>query len=218
MQHATCAIDQQGDTVKITSKFDGEWYEWIYKWIDYLSSGFPKYNLELLVPENTFLDCQCSTGSVDVVGLQNEAQVKNSTGSIRLTDIEGKIQVKTSTGSIVLKRVKGSILASASTGGIRMEEIQGTVSAKTSTGSIHMSGVLLPGVEEHHFMAGTGSIHIELKQPDVTFEASVGTGSIHCHPESVVTFREPHLQRGKFGNGSAKLMVRTSTGSIHIQG
>lgn len=217
LQHATCAVDQQGDDIRITGKFDGEWYDWLYRWIEYLSSGFPKCNLELRVPENTVLDCHCSTGTVEVIGLQNDVRVSNSTGTIRLTDIKGKIQVKTSTGSVVLNRVKGNIIASASTGEVRLEEVEGIVSAHTSTGSIHMNGVLLSG-EEHRFTASTGSIHISLKRPDVTFEASVGTGSIHCYPESAVTYREAHLLKGYFGNGSGTLFARTSTGSVHIQG
>jgi len=216
IRHASCTVEQQGDVIKVTSHMDAQWYEWFYRWIEYLWKGWPKCDLEITVPHGSRVDIQSSTCSVQVLDLKGDVRVRNSTGSVRLEKVEGKVQVHSSTGSVLLRDVQGTIEAEASTGSVRIEEASGKVKARTSTGSVYFRGVLAPGTD-HDFHTSTGSIHLSLKNPDLTFEARVGTGSIFCDPASAITRKEHHLVQGCFGDGAANLTVYAATGSIHMK-
>jgi hypothetical protein len=217
IRHASCTVEQQGDEIRVIGRMDGQWYEWFYRWIEYLWKGWPKCDLEITLPHGSRVDIQSRTGSVQILDLRGDIRVRNQTGAIRVEKAEGKIQIHTSTGSVLLRDVQGIMEAEASTGGVRIEEASGKVKARSMTGSVYFRGFLASG-EDHDFHTSTGSIHLSLKKPDAAFEARVGTGSIRCDPASAITRKEPHLVQGCFGDGSARLTVYAGTGSIHMKG
>jgi len=217
IKHFRCKVQQHGNEIRITSQMTVEWYEWIYLWVEFLFSGWPKCNLDITVPVESVVQISSQTGHVEISGIKGEAYVQNSTGTVKASDIQGKVNVRASTGNVHIRNVMGDVQADSGTGGVRMENVAGNVAARSNTGSIHFSGILSPE-GQHQFTTGTGSIRITLQEPDIAFDATVGTGSVFCYPEKAITRKDTRSVQGYFGNGRGRLMAHTGTGSIHIQG
>jgi DUF4097 and DUF4098 domain-containing protein YvlB len=94
--------------------------------------------------------------------------------------------------------------------------VNGTVSVRNTTGSIEYSGNLSSG--QNRFRTTTGPIELKLQgQSDLTVEAYSRLGRVTCIPELADSHYERGQYTGRINNGTGKLTVKTTTGSIAIR-
>ncbi|MGQ9722914.1 MAG: DUF4097 family beta strand repeat-containing protein [Candidatus Jordarchaeum sp.] len=178
-------------------------------------TGEPLANILVKVPIESDLKLKTFKEKILVTGVRGNIMVESSASEIRMQGCEGNIKVKNKNGSINLENCEGSIVAKNENGSIRLENVNGKVSARNFTGFIRFSGLLSDS--ENHFRTSTGMIDIKLiGEPDLTFVASTSLGSIRCEPELVDARYDQGLSTCRIGDGTGKLVAKTSSGVISI--
>ena len=127
--------------------------------------------------------------------------------------------VRTSNGKIVMEDVIGDFDISTSNRAVTIALARGTFDVETSNGRIEFDGELAPG-GNNRMTTSNGSVDIKLQgTPSVKLDASTANGSVTTKlPILTTSPGDEHHLVGTFGAGDAELFVRTSNGSVMIQG
>ncbi|MCU4177028.1 DUF4097 family beta strand repeat-containing protein [Carboxylicivirga sp. N1Y90] len=113
-------------------------------WIDRPNSirGNVKGKLTFKVPENTNLNVDNSSGSVNVANIgEAEVKLKASSGSIKAQSINSSLVIGASSGSLSASDINGDVKANTSSGSQRINGVKGNLTTKASSGSIKVEGV-----------------------------------------------------------------------------
>lgn len=180
--------------------------------------GYVSVDYDLKVPAGmTLADVEVTTGSVDVSGITGDALLRTTTGSIALADVKGGADLTTTTGSIKATNLGGSLKAHLTTGSLEARNVGRIEKLHATTGSIDTTvNAITP---DTHISTTTGGITLRLA-PDfgALLDASTTTGGIHHEqvPVTSTTTGNGNRLTGQIGQGSDKLRVETTTGSIHL--
>jgi len=178
------------------------------------------------------------TGSGRIIGhrIHGETEAKTGSGGIELIDVAGRATADTGSGGIELSRIGGEIRATTGSGSIHMDHAPEKIVSHTGSGGITISGA----AKDLRASSGSGSIHIEgnpaassywdiqassggvtLTVPsDAGFRVHARSGSGAIESDLPITMEETlgrHEIRGRIGNGSASVDLRTGSGGIHIR-
>lgn len=150
----------------------------------------------------------------------------------------GEVSLKTNNGAIVAEPGSGSRLhyvLRTSNAPIELTGVRGSVHARTSNDAIRVTDATLSG--NNHLQTSNGELTFEgglardsacrlitsndhaavaLSDPDVAFEMTASDGHIQLPTDVNVSRLERERVSGRIGNGTARLIVRTSNGSIRF--
>ncbi|MCI0439238.1 MAG: DUF4097 domain-containing protein [Chloroflexi bacterium] len=160
----------------------------------------PGARIEIAAPSNTSFDISTSNGIVEVRGLEEDGEIR------------------TSNGRIVVEGARGVVRAGTSNGTIQVTDFVGSIDLSSSNGRISFAGALEPG-SENEMTTSNGDISVELDgTTGVELDASTSNGRITSDLPITISgeFSDERLS-GVIGNGGAKLVIRTSNGSVTVQ-
>jgi len=178
------------------------------------------------------------TGAGDVTGSGTRGKLKVDTGSgdVTLSDAQGELDVDTGSGDVELSGMKGEkAKIDTGSGRIRASDVavQG-LDLDTGSGGVEASGVktrllrvdtgsgsvdigLLAAAEKIGVDTGSGSVTLRVPSSlgaDISFET--GSGDFHTDlPVQIQQLRDGSY-RGKLGDGSARVIVETGSGSLRL--
>jgi DUF4097 and DUF4098 domain-containing protein YvlB len=176
------------------------------------------------------------SGAVTTAGTTGELKVDTGSGDVSITDARGDLDIDTGSGGISASGLKGDrIKMDTGSGDIRAKGIESSdldldtgsgdveassVSAKilrvdTGSGSVDIG--LAAAAEKIDVDTGSGDVTLRVPSnsgADISFE----TGSGGFHSELPVELREidQGSYRGRLGNGSARVVVETGSGNLHL--
>ena len=189
---------------------------------------------EVKVPNEFDLNLKTSGGDLSVVKLSGEFTLKTSGGDIYLKHTRGEALAETSGGNVILKSHNGNsrlstsggdikantesgdLNANTSGGDILLESSNGNISAKTSGGDIELSYA----GESLGINLRTSGGDIDVKLP-MDFDANVelrtsGGDLTNKFSNNKMTKVTKSQLIGKFNNGGAPLVCKTSGGDITV--
>ena len=184
------SVNQAGGTITVTVEQKSSFWNF---------NRGPQANIEITAPAATRVELRNSNGSVEVHGMQRSGNIRSSNGAITVEDVSGEFEIETSKGEVTAVRAVG------------------TFQIKTSNGEIEFDGELVAG-GDNLMRSSNGSVDVKLQEtPSVELDASTSNGSRTTELPILTssTGDEDHLT-GTIGNGEAKLVVKTSNGSITI--
>ncbi len=183
-------IKKSGDNVSINGDLDRSGFGF--------GSTSIRVTYKVTLPESYNIDVDTSGGSIEVEDLKGTVNAHTSGGSISVEDVEGDVSIKTSGGSLDL------------------ENIIGEINAKTSGGSIKLK---LPNsqIQDTKVKTSGGSITAYLAK-DVAVDLSAKTSGGRVSSEFAVKGDiEKRAINGTINGGGAKLVLKTSGGSVRIK-
>lgn len=181
--------------------------------------GNMKVRYHLLVPRNWSgqVTLRTSNGSIRAEGLRGEAELRTSNGRITVEGQSGSLKAHTSNGRIELSNIDGTVEAHTSNGQIRIDggRLEGAGRLRTSNGDVRLFAQLEKDAA-YTVRTSNGSVILVLAEPDVTVDLATTNGGIDLHTEVSTTRLGRNELVGRIGDGSARLEVRTSNGTISL--
>ncbi len=180
---------------------------------------------------------QATTGSgrITASDIHEDLQATTGSGSILLENIGGTVRATTGSGGIDLRDVKGDVRASTGSGSIRLDAASGRLNLRTGSGSIHVNGasgdlrastgsgrVTVEGnpARNSYWELQSGSGGVDLRVPsDASFRlyAYSNSGRISTNLPLMIEEQSRRELRARVGDGAARVDLRCSSGSIHIE-
>ena len=231
------SFTEEPGLVRVTAKKKGGWTSsWFGGW-----TSDPAPQFEIQVPTKTGLDLRTGGGHIEVSTIEGEAILKTSGGHIGLKNIVGDARVETSGGHIEAESVTGTLEAKTSGGHLKLAGVKGDLKARTSGGHIDIKDAggrvdaeTSGGHIEASFAEGNarggrldtsgGSIHVKVdSRVALSFDASTSGGTVKSSLPLTKTDSKADSEtrsslRGTLGAGGERLVLRTSAGSITIDG
>jgi len=168
-------------------------------------------------------------------GWEGDVTLQTSNGRISAYDLHGVAELRTLNGPIIVERQSGSLRVKTSNGPIQMKQLDGVVDAETSNGAIIVDGAALAqsgrlrtsnGAVElraelvadasYEVRTSNGEVRLYLVEPDVQLDLTTSNGEIELGTEVVVTEVSRSRLSGRIGQGTARLVARTSNGDVTI--
>lgn len=192
------------------------------------------YNIK--VPDKVILkDIITSNGSIDIVDLKGDSNLKSSNGYIKVTNHTGNIKVDTSNGKIEIINLVGDANLNTSNGKLLVDGCEKLNQVETSNASIEIKRTKEVGdiktsngkieVDIYKIKEGgakiyssNGSIYLNIKSDlNIDIEAETTNGKIEVKDLNLVTdtIRGNYL-KGKLNNGGDTLSIKTSNASIYL--
>lgn len=192
------------------------------------------YNIK--VPEKVVLkDIVTSNGSIEIVDLKGNSNLKSSNGYVKVTNHNGNIRVDTSNGRIEISNLTGNATLNTSNGKILVDGCERLTQAETSNASIEIRRTKEVGdiktfngridVDIYKIREGgariytsNGSIYANIKSDlNINLEVETSNGKIDVKDLnlSLDTLRETYL-KGKLNSGGETLSIKTSNNSIYL--
>lgn len=179
----------------------------------------PECRIVLRVPAESRLDASTVNAAVTVSGLRTPVHLKTVSGDLTLADITDLVDARTVSGEVAARGLAGDLKAKTVSGDVSVVGGSSSwVDAKTVSGDVTLDLDLDPrGVYE--FITVSGDVGLRLPdEPDVMVELSSVSGALDTdfglswddHRGGRKRIRE------RLGSGSARLFVRTVSGSTRL--
>ena len=210
LQFAHVRTERQGDqTLRV-------WVEW--------PGGKRQHNegaaISINLPDTQGVHVRSSNGRITIAGLGGHADLETSNGSITVDTHDGSVHAVTSNGKVQAERISGEVELFTSNGGIVVTDAFGPIRAESSNSNAYVST-----------MAGNpGPVRVRTSNGNVTLDLGEGfEGVLKCDTSNgKVSVRELNGARliessnrsveMRFGDSSEVSAVRTSNGSVRVQG
>ena len=188
--------------------------------------------LEISAPADTELHLQTGSGSVEVSGVGDGAEVSTGSGSVTVRGLRGEMDLHSGSGSVTARDLEGRLKANTGSGRIVVEDMTGEIEAHTGTGSLdvrRVSGVVRldtgsGGIEyegspqgDCRFETGSGSIRLRLPADlDAEVDLHTGSGSIEVDFAVVGQISKRDVKGVVGGGDTASIYAHTGSGSIDL--
>ena len=185
---------------------------WVWGWNTEIA-------LAIWVPEgwSGTIHLQTSNGPIHAEDVQGQAILRTSNGPVRVTRHVGELDIRTSNGSVRLSQVDGVLQVRTSNGPISIDgaRLRAAGRLQTSNGAVYLRA-RLDAQAQYQVETSNGRIDLALIEPDVALDLRTSNGSIR--PDTPVLTSDMSRNRlvGQIGDGSARLVARTSNGSITL--
>jgi len=188
------------------------------------------------VPDKVILkDIVTSNGSIEIVDLRGDSNLKSSNGYIKVTNHNGNIRCDTSNGRIEIINLIGNATLNTSNGRIVVDGCERLTQVETSNATVEIRRTKEVGdiktsngkieVDIYKIREGgariytsNGSIYANIKSDlNINLEVETSNGKIDVKDLdlSVDTLRENYL-KGKLNNGGETVSIKTSNASIYL--
>ena len=159
----------------------------------------PQAEIHLTVPAQSTIDAQTGKGHIIVEGVFGDRDLETNNGKVTNIGSDSKYTLSTSNGSV------------------KMLNVSGQFSANTTNGKIEFSGTITSGTD-NQFTTVNGSISVVFQSdPDIELDGRTINGSVKSDRPILATTTEKKHLSGTYGDGSAKLNLKTVNGSIDIR-
>lgn len=208
-------------------------------------------NYTIEVPTNTEVRLANGSGDVQVTGIDGPVRVETRSGDVQVVRIQQRADVIAGSGDIVVRDVSGPLVVNARSGGLEIESIRGDIRAETGSGDIRITrpggriqaransgDIEVDGISaDLRIHTGSGDCHIagnpapssswEIETRsgeavlDVPERASFqvlarGRGDIDTEIAMNIEEKTRRQLRGRVGKGEARVTVETGSGRIRI--
>ena len=185
------------------------------------------------------LDLDSHSGPVEVIGANGSVSIDTGSGRVTVENVHGNLNIDTGSGRVSIREVTGEnvhvdtgsgrvelegvdssmLHVDTGSGGVRAEAIR-TDSLTIDTGSGSVT-VQLDRMGTGRFEIDTGSGGITLRLPadaSAEMEAETGSGGIKLDLSGPhdIRYKEDDEARVTIGDGAARLVLDTGSGSIRI--
>lgn len=172
---------------------------------------------DVIVPIATRIEVDTSNGVIDVESIDGTIVLDTSNGAIDVYDSTGSLRADTSNGRIEVVRFSGPIQLDTSNGALWIEDVVGTIDGETSNGSISYVGT--PTVGSNRLRTSNGSVTVRVPMgASIAFDASTSTGKIRSSLPLVGDTEGDDWNAQLNPPGDVTLALRTSNGTIRIEG
>jgi len=187
----------------------------------------PSASLVVSVPKQTSVMARSGDGMITIRGTAGKVDVETEDGGVRLESVTGALTVRTADGSIRARGIDGSAQMSTGDGSIGIDGRLSGVRLETNDGSIEINARHGSRADaDWDVTTGDGDIKIELPEGlSADVEARTGDGRIRVRNAGVeIGDRDSdeddnrRSARFRIGGGGKPLRLRTSSGSITIEG
>jgi DUF4097 and DUF4098 domain-containing protein YvlB len=198
---------------------------------------------EITVPVRTELQCKTSSGSITLENIQGNMHAQTSSGSIKTSDLgQGDINCHTSSGSVSLVRGQGlgTCELRTSSGSVKAVQVHAqSLYLKTSSGSVTADQVTCQKINGHTSSGSVRAVFTAETPADLDAELTTSSGGVNVtlppvfggqvdlgtHSGSVRIDRPITVKgklkkseiRGTLGQGTGRLVARTSSGSVTVK-
>lgn len=176
-------------------------------------------SLDITMPGQTSLNLKSTNGMISVSDIGKDVVAKTTNGRVELRNIDGSAEAGSTNGSITAEQIGGDVTGHTTNGKISCSGLVGNLDATTTNGSVGINyDSSAPADRNIHVRTTNGSVNITLP-PDFagTAQASTSNGKLVCDRPVTISGRiDKHLS-GTIGQGSGRLVLKTTNGSIHIQ-
>jgi len=172
------------------------------------------------------LDGICGEVSVNTVSgdvnarCVTDATVQSVSGNVTVTDARAAVELGSTSGDVVVRGARNDVSAHSVSGDISLSDVNGTiVTAETVTGDILYAGRIQDG-GRYQFEAHSGDVTIRVAG-NLNAAISVGTFSGDFESDFPIELA-PGSRLGRewdfrLGNGSARLRLRSFSGTIGLR-
>lgn len=172
------------------------------EWPDGNRRGSEGCSFDIRVPDAVNVRMKSSNGKLHTADLSGEADLRTSNGAITIADHDGPIDAQSSNGKITVSGATKSVKVRTSNGGLKIGMASGSkgpINARTSNGSVTLK--LGP--------AFVGTMTLKTSNGSVKFD-DLGSAEIVSQGRKDA--------KVNFGDGGEDSTVRTSNGSIRVNG
>jgi DUF4097 and DUF4098 domain-containing protein YvlB len=176
-------------------------------------------SLDIALPKQMALNLKSTNGAILAVGIERDVIARTTNGRIELQQIGGRAEVSSTNGSILAGLVAGDLACTTTNGKIACTGLVGNLNASTTNGSVEAGyEPSAPADRSIRIHSTNGSVTVTLPSSFAgQAEASTSNGKLICDRPVTVSGRiDKHLS-GTIGQGSGRLVLKTTNGSIHIR-
>ncbi len=178
---------------------------------------------DITVPEKTSILCGSSSGSLKVVGIEDDVNARTSSGSVRCDNLVGDAAtLATSSGSVHLNNARlNTCRLQTSSGSISGHQIDcSDIKANVSSGSITIVCTQdSPAELKADLRTSSGSVNLTVP-PHYAGQVDLSTNSGSVSTDHPITVQgkisKKHLV-GTIGQGSGTIRLKSSSGSVRLK-
>jgi len=194
------------------------------------TTGFrrsPGASLVVSVPAQTSVSARSGDGRIAVRGITGTADLETGDGGVRVEELTGAITVRTADGSIHVRGIDGSARMNTGDGSIGIDGRISSLQLETNDGSVEVTARRGSRTDaDWEVTTGDGDIRMEVPEGlGAEVEARTGDGRIRARNLGVDIGEgergEDHDRssaRFRIGAGGKSMRLKTSSGSITIEG
>jgi hypothetical protein len=169
------------------------------------------------LPPDARLLLRTSNGAIRVESIRGNLTAATSNGAIDVQDITGSVLLETSNGRLQIADTTGDLRATTSNGEVRIDAAVGPVDVRTSNGAIDYSGQ--PQGMGNRLRTSNGSITARIPRlASIAVDASTSEGVISSGLPLLGDTDGVAWDATLNPPATARLSLRTSNGSIRIEG
>ena len=161
-------------------------------------------------------------GDINVSSITGLVDVAATNGDLNIQNAGGDVRANSATGDVIVRCAKGRADISSASGSISLIGIGGEVDASTASGDVTFIGPIRAG-GSYRLKSLSGGVSMTI-QPDVagftasltTYSGEIDTGFPLKVETPVQTGTMNRRINGVFGNGQAKLLLDSFSGTVKI--
>ena len=192
----------------------------------------------ITVPQGTAVDVNAVSSDLDVSGVcgevnlntvsgdvtvsctQGDAAMQSVSGDVLVTDARGPLEVGSTSGDVEVRGARGAVSAHSVSGDVTLAQIDADdVGAETVSGEILYSGRILDN-GRYRFEAHSGDVTVRVAGTlNATIDVSTFSGDLDSDFPMVLSPGGRPSREWQFtqGNGSARLRLRSFSGTIYLR-
>jgi DUF4097 and DUF4098 domain-containing protein YvlB len=201
-------VQKNGDTLELVLEQAGpKWNLFsIFNWTQ------KKPHLEVKIPQSLLTKIETSNGSVHVMDMNGDSDIKSSNGAITAINVKGNVKADTSNGSGTFTDIAGTLNIQTNNGAITLTNIAGAVVAESSNGSIKGSSIING---DWDLVTSNGKVALAIPEnSDALIDADTSNGKMGGDIEWKKDDNS-HCT-GILGTGVNKIKLKSSNGSIDV--
>jgi hypothetical protein len=173
-------------------------------------------HVEVQIPRDAEIEVSSGDGSVEVVDVTGNVDVRTGDGRIAVQGARGNIRLHSGDGSINGRDLDGCVDASAGDGSIKLEGRFDRLAIATGDGKLIATA--LPGsrvLQPWHLQTGDGSVALGLPR-DLGAHLDVSTRDGRVHSTIPLAGLRASSAEGDIHGGGPPIVVRTGDGTIQL--
>jgi DUF4097 and DUF4098 domain-containing protein YvlB len=175
---------------------------------------------DITIGEANAVLAKTTSGSISIKKAEANVEARNAGGDISLGQVAGATDARTSSGSVVIALAVGKLTVRNAGGGIKVADARDAVTAETSSGSIEVNFSTSPKSDCRLAVAGGGIKAALPKSAAVDLDAKTSGGKVRSDLPVTMTVsggQRSGVLAGKINGGGPALVLRASSGDIHLK-
>lgn len=160
------------------------------------------------------------SGDVTVTCTQGDAAIQSVSGDVLVTDARGPLDAGSTSGDVEVRGARGAVSAHSVSGDVTLAQIDAdNVGAETVSGEILYSGRILDN-GRYRFEAHSGDVTVRVAGTlNATIDVGTFSGDLDSDFPMVLSPGRRPSREWQFtqGNGSARLRLRSFSGTIYLR-